>query len=316
MLTVICDAAFLEHKTGAFHPESPNRIAAIKEAIDGMALRDQIRWQIPTSMSVGSLLSWIEGVHDATYLRSLQQLCAQGGGHVDGDTPVSASSYAVALLAVNAWMDGVDRAREGSPCFVVARPPGHHALHDRGMGFCLLNNAAIAAHYALAQGCERVAILDWDVHHGNGTQALVEHHPQIAYCSLHEFPHYPGTGGASDTDTFNGAFNNVLNIPMNAGSDGRDYDRAFESQVMPFLRSVAPELVIVSAGYDAAAADPLSNINLMPMDYGRMTRSVLSLTRSIVFGLEGGYDLDALGASVVATIEACLENVHDLDILN
>jgi acetoin utilization deacetylase AcuC-like enzyme len=303
MLPVIYDATFLDHKTGAFHPESPDRISAIENAIAGMGQSDRISWQRPTPVSERSPLPWIEQVHDGAYVRSLQQLCAQGGGYVDGDTPVSAASYAVALLAVNAWLDGVDRARAGSPCFVAARPPGHHALPDRGMGFCLFSNAAISAHYALAQGCARVAILDWDVHHGNGTQAIVEHHPQIAYCSLHEFPHYPGTGLARET----GVLNTVLNIPMNAGSDGSDYDRAFEFQVMPFLRSFGPEVVIVSAGYDAAAADPLSSINLMPVDYGRMTRSVLSLTRSIVFGLEGGYDLGALGASVVATIEACLE---------
>ncbi len=302
MLPVIYDATFLEHQTGPFHPESPDRLLAIQAAIAAMAQAQQIRWQTPTTVQTRSPLPWIERVHDPAYVRSLQQLCAQGGGYVDEDTPVSAASYDVALLAVNAWLDGVDRAREGSPCFVAARPPGHHALADRGMGFCLLSNAAIAAHYALAQGCERVAILDWDVHHGNGTQAIVEQHSQIAYCSLHEFPHYPGTGLARET----GAFNNVLNVPMNAGSQGADYDRVFELQVMPFLRSVNPDLLIVSAGYDAAAADPLSSINLMPADYGRMTRSILSLTRSILFGLEGGYDLNALGASVVSTIEACL----------
>ncbi len=303
MLSVIYAATFSDHKTGAFHPESPDRMATIETAIARMDQPDRIGWQQPTPVSERSPLPWIERVHDNAYVRSLQHLCEQGGGHVDEDTPVSAASYAVALLAVNAWLDGVDRAREGSPCFVAARPPGHHALPDRGMGFCLFSNAAIAAHYALGQGCERVAILDWDVHHGNGTQAIVEHHPQIAYCSLHEFPHYPGTGRANET----GDFNNVLNIPMNGGSDGRDYDRAFDAQVMPFLRSFAPELVIVSAGYDAAAADPLSSINLMPLDYGRMTRSVLSFTRSVLFGLEGGYDLAALGASVVATIDACLD---------
>jgi acetoin utilization deacetylase AcuC-like enzyme len=302
MLQVFYDATFLEHQTGPFHPESPDRLLAIQAAIASMAQVQQISWQTPTAVQDRSPLPWIERVHDPAYVRSLQQLCAQGGGYVDEDTPVSAASYDVALLAVNAWLDGVDRARAGSPCFVIARPPGHHALTERGMGFCLLSNAAIAAHYALAQGCERVAILDWDVHHGNGTQAIVEQHSQIFYCSLHEFPHYPGTGMASET----GGFNNVLNVPMNAGSHGADYDRAFELQVMPFLRSVNPDLLIVSAGYDAAAADPLSSINLMPTDYGRMTRSILSLTRSVLFGLEGGYDLNALGESVVATIEACL----------
>ena len=268
----------------------------------------RVTWEQPTATNLRSPLPWIEQVHTESYVQSVQQICEAGGGHVDADTPVSPQSYEVALLAVNAWMDGIDQARKGLPCFVAARAPGHHALADRGMGFCLLNNAAIAATYALAQEDSqlareyRVAILDWDVHHGNGTQAIVESHPQIAYCSLHEMPNYPGTGRASET----GRFGNVLNVPMAAGSDGADYDRAFESQVMPFLRSFAPDLVIVSAGYDAAAADPLSRINLMPEDYKRMTRSVLSLTQCVVFGLEGGYDLDALGQCVVATLEACL----------
>ena len=309
MVSVFCDDEFLEHLTGARHPERPDRILAIRQAIALMPEPHRITWEKPTATNLRSPLPWIEQVHTESYVRSVQQICEAGGGHVDADTPVSRQSYEVALLAVNAWIDGIDQARKGLPCFVAARPPGHHALADRGMGFCLFNNAAIAATYALAQEDlqlardYRVAILDWDVHHGNGTQAIVENHPQIAYCSLHEMPNYPGTGRASET----GRFGNVLNVPMAAGSDGGDYDRAFESKVMPFLRSFAPDLLIVSAGYDAAGADPLSRINLSPEDYGRMTRSVLTLTRSIVFGLEGGYDLAALGQSVVATVEACLE---------
>ena len=307
MVSVFCDDEFLEHLTGARHPERPDRILAIRQAIAHMPEPRQVTWERPTATHVRSPLPWIEQVHTESYVRSVQQICEAGGGHVDADTPVSRQSYEVALLAVNAWLDGIDQARKGLPCFVAARPPGHHALADRGMGFCLLNNAAIAATYALAQENSqlareyRVAILDWDVHHGNGTQAIVENHPQIAYCSLHEMPNYPGTGLASET----GRFGNVLNVPMAAGSDGADYDRAFESQVMPFLRSFAPDLIVVSAGYDAAAADPLSRINLLPEDYRRMTRSVLSLTQCVVFGLEGGYDLTALGQCVVATLEAC-----------
>ena len=321
MVTVFYDDRFLEHLTGAGHPERPDRLLAIRQAIVLMPQSHQVTWEKPTDTHLRSPLPWVEQVHTASYLRSLRQIGEAGGGHVDGDTPMSEQSYEVALLAVNAWMDGIDRARKGLPCLVAARPPGHHALNDRGMGFCLLNNAAIAAIYALAKGeldhdeldhdefrqDYRIAILDWDVHHGNGTQAIVENHPQIAYCSLHESPNYPGTGRASET----GKFGNVLNVPMAAGSDGADYERAFESQVMPFLRSFAPDLVIVSAGYDAAAADPLSRINLRPEDYRRMTRSVLTLTQCVVFGLEGGYDLDALGQCVVATVEACLEAVYD-----
>ena len=316
MVTVFYDDRFLEHLTGAGHPERPDRLLAIRQAIELMPQSRRVTWEKPIDPNLRSPLRWVEQVHTEPYLRSLQQLCEAGGGYVDGDTPVSGQSYEVALLAVNAWIDGIDRARKGLPCFVAARPPGHHALADRGMGFCLLSNAAIAAMYGLAQGeldhdeldhdkfmqDYRIAILDWDVHHGNGTQAIVENHPQIAYCSLHEVPSYPGTGRPNET----GKFGNVLNVPMAAGSNGADYDWAFESKVMPFLRSFAPDLVIVSAGYDAATDDPLSRINLQPEDYRRMTRSVLTLTQCVVFGLEGGYDLDALGQCVVATVEACL----------
>jgi acetoin utilization deacetylase AcuC-like enzyme len=210
----------------------------------------------------------------------------------------------VALLAVSAWLDGVDCAlREGQPAFVLARPPGHHALSDRGMGFCLFANAAIAAHYALQQpGIQNVAILDWDVHHGNGTQALVEHHPQIAYCSLHEFPNYPGTG----RETERGACCNVLNLPMNPGSTMSDYEPLFSERILPFFQTFQPDLLIVSAGYDANASDPLSGINLLPEDYAVFTHYCLQLTRQIVFGLEGGYDFPSLSQSVAATISACL----------
>lgn len=174
------------------------------------------------------------------------------------------------------------------------------------MGFCLFSNAAIAAYYALEQpGTSRVAILDWDVHHGNGTQAIVENHSQIAYCSLHQFPCYPGTGLASER----GSYNNVLNLPLPPGSTVTEYQSLFESQIIPFLTNFQPDLLIVSAGYDANAADPLADMSLQPLDYGLFTEYCLQVTRRIAFGLEGGYDFSALAQSVVATIEKCLS--HD-----
>lgn len=190
-----------------------------------------------------------------------------------------------------------------NPAFVLARPPGHHAESNCGMGFCLFSNAAIAAYYALEKpGIERVAILDWDVHHGNGTQEIVENHPQIAYCSLHQSPCYPGTGKASER----GAYNNVLNLPLPSNSAIAQYQPVFETQVIPFLTNFQPNLLIVSAGYDANAADPLAQMLLQPQDYGLFAEYCLKLTRRIVFGLEGGYDLSALSQSVVETIGRCL----------
>jgi acetoin utilization deacetylase AcuC-like enzyme len=302
MFPVIYSDEFLLHDTGVFHAEKPGRLTAIKSALVRSPFADRIAWKEPTATQTRSPVPWIEKVHSAEYVRSIQEL-AKLGGSLDPDTPVSVKTYDVALLAVNAWLDGVDLAMAtGEPAFVLARPPGHHAEPDRGMGFCIFSNAAIAATYALANGAERVAILDWDVHHGNGTQAVAAYNPQIAYCSLHEFPQYPGTGKAIER----GVYKNLLNLPMQAGSTIEDYQPLFETKVIPFLTEFQPDLLIVSAGYDANAADPLADIALKPSDFGIFTDYCLQVTRKIVFGLEGGYDFDSLGASVVATIDRCL----------
>ena len=304
MLPVIYSDEFLNHDTGSFHPEQPARLTAIVNALKAAPWAEKIAWHLPTPVEVRSLGSLLQQVHTQEYIELVQLISQAGGGRLDGDTPVSPRSYKIALLAVSAWMDGVDRVLElGKPAFVLARPPGHHAERPRGMGFCLFSNAAIAAHYALQQpGINRVAILDWDVHHGNGTQDIVEDYASIAYCSLHQSPCYPGTGSADER----GAHENVLNIPMKPGSAIAQYREAFESQVIPFLSQFRPDLLIVSAGYDANADDPLASISLQPQDFGLFTDYCLQLTRRVVFGLEGGYDLRALAKSVVATIERCL----------
>lgn len=303
MFPVIYSDAFLDHKTGRWHPESPDRLTAIVAGLRTVAWADQIAWRSPTPISDRDL-SMITQVHTPTYLDQLRQLAASGGGLWDSDTVVSPRSYEVAQLAVSAWLDGVDQVlATGEPAFALVRPPGHHALWDQGMGFCLFANAAIAARYALQQpGVRRVAILDWDVHHGNGTQAIVEDHPQIAYCSLHQFPCYPGTGKASER----GQYQNVLNIPLPPGTTIADYLPPFQQQVIPFLQAFEPDLLLVSAGYDANHRDPLASLCLQPADFGVLTQACLQLTRRILFGLEGGYDLEALTASVLATIAACL----------
>ncbi|MEB3294102.1 MAG: histone deacetylase [Synechococcales bacterium] len=303
MVLVIYSKDFLLHKTGAFHPEKPERLTAIQNALQAAPWADQLDWREPTPVSDRSPLPWITQIHDPHYVQSVEALCQAGGGRVDADTPVGPASYDIALLAVNAWLDGVDHVLQAQqPAFVLARPPGHHALVNQGMGFCIFSNAAIAAHHALQSGCDRVAILDWDVHHGNGTQAIVKDHAQMAYCSLHEFPHYPGTGRATER----GLHNTVLNIPMSAGSTIAAYQDAFEEQIIPFLQAFQPDLLIVSAGYDANDADPLSNVALQPRDYGVFTDYCLQITPRILFGLEGGYDFATLGQSVVATIDRCL----------
>jgi len=252
-----------------------------------------------------AILPYVLEVHTQDYVELVAKLARGGGGLLDADTPVAKTSYDTALLAVSAWLDGVDEVLDRDrQAFVLARPPGHHAERKTGMGFCLFSNAAIAAHYALKKpGINKVAILDWDVHHGNGTQAIVQDHPQIAYCSLHQSPCYPGTGYAHEI----GSYNNVLNIPMVPGSDIRQYAPALEEKVIPFLTNFPPDFLIISAGYDAAKDDPLAAINLLPEDYQTLTKYCLKITSKICFGLEGGYHLEALSNSVVATIQACLD---------
>jgi acetoin utilization deacetylase AcuC-like enzyme len=304
MLPVIYSDDFLLHDTGYFHPERPGRLTAIREALTATPWAHQLEWRQPTAVEQRPVMQMVQKVHTQSYIEAVRKLANRGGGHIDADTPISHRTFEIALLAVSAWIDGVDQVLQShQPAFVLARPPGHHAMSDRGMGFCIFSNAAIAAYYALEQpGIERVAILDWDVHHGNGTQAIVETHPQIAYCSLHESFNYPGTGSAGEK----GRYNNVLNIPISSGSAIADYDLAFQQQVLPFLTDFHPDLLIVSAGYDANAADPLSHIALQPEDFGIFSQYCLQVTRRILFGLEGGYDFDALSQSVVATLKPCL----------
>ncbi len=306
MLPVIYSDDFLLHKTGMLHPERPERLTAIVNALKAAPWAAQIEWQLPTPVAQReqALFSALKKVHAQRYIKEVEHLAHRGGGYLDGDTPISAESYDVALLAASAWLDGVDRVlAAGEPAFVLARPPGHHAEKARAMGFCLFSNAAISANYALEQpGINRVAVLDWDVHHGNGTQSVVENSRQIAYCSLHQSPCYPGTGDADE----HGAYGNVLNIPLYPGGGIAEYLSAFESLVVPFLSKFEPDLLIVSAGYDATASDPLASMTLAPSDYGTFTGYCLQITRRIAFGLEGGYALKDLAESVVATIDRCL----------
>lgn len=300
---VIYSERFLDHDTGPGHPENSGRLTAAVAALKAHPIAQYLEWVEPCDRNP---LPQINAVHDPAYVLTLKRIAERGGGRLDGDTPLSADSYDIALLAAAAWLDGIDHviSHPQSSSFVLARPPGHHAEYGQGMGFCLLSNAAIAAHYALTQpNINRVAILDWDVHHGNGTQQLTSQQPQIAYCSMHQMPAYPGTGRAEET----GSYGNVCNIPITSGSVFEDYHARFEQEALPFLKKFQPDLLIISAGYDATAADPLASVNLMPADYGVFTRLCKRVCPRLIFGLEGGYDYGALGQSIVCTIQGWLD---------
>jgi len=301
MMQVIYSDRFLDHDTGDFHPESPRRVKAIRDYLANGVMAERLVWREPTPITDRpDLLQWVGRVHAPSYIQQVADIADRGGGMLDGDTPIGKNSYGVALLAVSAWLDGVDSLlHESIPAFVVARPPGHHALYDRGMGFCIFNNAVIASRYALQKyKLAKVAILDWDVHHGNGSQALIWHDRAIAYVSVHQAPYYPGTGWQNET----GASGNILNIPLPRDSDRAVYEQVFDRAVIPFLGQFAPDLLIVSAGFDANRDDPLSGMALNPEDFGLFTQKCQQHFPKIMFGLEGGYNLDSLSRSVLAVV--------------
>ena len=303
---LVRDPLYLKHKNGDGHPERPERLVAVDEAIDGVAFADELL-DLPAGDAGHDELARI---HDRDYIRRIAATEGERPRMLDADTGVAPESYRAALRAAGGTITAVDAVLAGEVrrSFALPRPPGHHAERNRAMGFCLFNNVAVAARYAQdAYGLERVAVIDWDVHHGNGTQWSFYEDPSVLYVSVHEYPLFPGTGLVQDTGRDIGQ-GYTLNLPLPAGQTDRDYAIAFEEVVLPVLGEFDPQLVLVSAGFDAHRDDPLARMQLSVDGFRWMTRALLGIAEQhadgrIVHVLEGGYNLEALSEGVTAVLE-------------
>ncbi len=292
---------YLEHVTPPGHPERPDRLRAIAHALEAEGFAGLDRVEAPKGERESVLL-----VHPAGFMERIEAaIPAEGLVRIDADTSVSPKSFEAAMTAVGAATAAVDDVFSGAAdnVFVASRPPGHHAERATAMGFCLFNNAAIAARHAQKKhGAERVAIVDWDVHHGNGTQDIFWADPSVLYCSTHQMPLYPGTGAKSETGA-----GNIVNAPLAPNDGGEAFRDAFLTRVLPAIDRFQPDLIIVSAGFDAHRRDPLAQINLVEDDFDWATGELMDRAQRYSAGrlvslLEGGYDLQGLASSVAAHV--------------
>lgn len=301
-IVIFSHPAFREHVTG-LHPERVERHVASERALrEHKELEGHLEWRCPDEVSDAAIL----GCHTEDHLRRLRSIAGKSGA-VDPDTVYSSGTYRAARLAAGSALQAVETCWSGSAeaAFSLARPPGHHATPGRAMGFCFLNNVAIAARHLRSLGCSRVLVIDWDVHHGNGTQDIFYTDASVFYYSLHQFPFYPGTGAESETGEGDGV-GTTLNRPLPAGFPADRYRELFESDLDRIVESFGPEFAIISAGFDSHRDDPLGGFSLVEKDFAALTRSALRRfpPSRVASVLEGGYNLEALANSVVAHVEA------------
>lgn len=306
---VLTDPSFDAH-TWHGHVEQAARLQAIRAALDSSGLRQHVHHLAPRLAPEAALLA----VHTADLLRKIRQFASYGGGQFDVDTYVTADSWDAAVLAAGCAINAVEAVvrRQAHNAFALVRPPGHHATPGRAMGFCLINNVAVAARYALDHfGLQRIAIVDYDVHHGNGTQDIFYEEPRVLFCSTHAAPFYPGTGSVGEMGSAAKAPGATLNVPLPFGTGDQGYTLVFEQVIAPALRRFQPQLILVSAGYDAHWSDPLGPMVLSVHGFAHLTQTLIRLADElcggqIVLVLEGGYNLEALSACVVASLRLLL----------